>query len=133
MVYKLNYNSFYSGLKEGKLLGLKCSECGAYTIPPKKVCFECTSDSIEIVEASGKGEIVTFTVIRVPQEGYPPNSIIALVKLEEGPWVMANIENLELEQATLNLIGRKVVLGHKNVPADAYSAGERVAMTFSLA
>lgn len=132
MEYKLTYNAYKEALKEDKLLALKCNECGAYTVPPKKVCMECTSEDLEVAEISGKGRVQTFTVIRVPPEGFEAPYIVALVELDEGPWLMGNIVDLEPDKATMELIGRKVKLGHKVLPGDKFSAGEMVAVTFSL-
>ncbi|MDH5363732.1 MAG: zinc ribbon domain-containing protein, partial [Dehalococcoidia bacterium] len=43
MDYKLTFSTYRDALKEGKLLGLKCNQCGAYTAPPRKVCSKCGS------------------------------------------------------------------------------------------
>jgi uncharacterized OB-fold protein len=133
MEYKLTFNTFRDALKEGKLLGLKCNQCGAYTIPPKKVCSECGSEYMEVVSLSGKGEIQTFTVIYVPPEGFEAPFVVAMVKLVEGPWVMGNVEGLNPDTVTMDIIGRRVTIGYKQLPADKISGGERMALTFSLA
>ncbi len=128
----MTYQQFAEGLKQEKLLGLRCNDCGAYTAPPKLVCFGCGSENLEIEELGKKGVIKTYTIIRVPPEGFQPDNVIALVELEEGPWVMGNVEDLPANEATIELIGKQVRLGHKVLPGDTYSAGERVAMTFHL-
>jgi len=132
MEYMLTVNKFREALKEGKFLGLKCNQCGAYTVPPKKVCSECQSEDMEIVELSGNGEIQTFTVIHVTPQGIPSPIIVALVKLEEGPWITANLINFDPDKASMDLIGRKGKIGCKDVPGDEFSAGEQLAVTFSL-
>ena len=133
MEYILTSKDFAQALREGKFLGLKCKQCGAYTVPPQKVCSECRSEDMEIVELSRNGEVQTFTVIHVPAEGFNPPYIVALIKLEEGPWVTASIINFDPEQATMELIGRRGRIGYKDVPADTFSGGERLALTFTLA
>jgi len=132
MEYKLTHKAYTNALRENRLLGLKCNACGAYTVPPKKVCIECTSEDLEIVELSGKGEIRTFTVIRVPPEGFEAPYLVGLVELEEGPWLMGNILGVDPDKATMDLINKKVKLGHTVIPEDKFSAGQRVATTFSL-
>ncbi len=64
MPYTLTHKQFYEGLKNGKLLGLKCKCCQKYTIPPRMTCMECGSDQLEIIEMKGEGEIRTL-----PQNG----------------------------------------------------------------
>ncbi|MEE8470419.1 MAG: Zn-ribbon domain-containing OB-fold protein [Dehalococcoidia bacterium] len=131
MDYKLTAKMFAEALKENRLLSLKCTKCGAYTIPPKKVCMECTSEDLEVVDLSGKGQVRTFTVIRVPPEGFQAPYIVGLIELSEGPWLMGNIVGVDPDKATMDLIGMKVKMGHKVHPGDKFSAGEMVAVTFS--
>jgi len=131
MEYKLTAKMFAEGLREGKLLGLKCNKCGAYTVPPKKVCMECGSEDLEIAQLSGKGQIQTFTVIRVPPEGFDAPYVVGMAELDEGPWLMGNIVDVDCDEASMDLIGKRVNIGHKVHPGDKFSAGEMVAVTFS--
>lgn len=132
MEYKLTFEKFREGLREGKLLGLKCHECGGYTAPPQMVCSQCGSEDMEIVELSGKGEIQTFTVVYVTPEGFKPPLPIAVAKLEEGPWVMGNIIDIDPEDVNMDIIGKKVTVGYQEVPGDMLSAGDRIALTFTM-
>ncbi len=43
MEYKLTAKMFAEALKEGKLLGLKCNKCGAYTVPPKRSAWSAAA------------------------------------------------------------------------------------------
>ena len=132
MEYKLTYNQYTEALKEDKLLGLKCQQCGAITTPPKKVCIECASEDLEVIPLSGQGEIQTFTVVRVPPEGLEAPYVIGIAKLDEGPWLMGNIINVDPDKANIELIGKRVKTGHKVLPGDKFSGGELVAPTFSI-
>ncbi|MCL0082444.1 Zn-ribbon domain-containing OB-fold protein [Dehalococcoidia bacterium] len=132
MEYKLTHKAYTSALRENRLLGLKCNACGGYTVPPKKVCIECASEDLDVVELGGRGEIRTFTVIRVAAEGFQSPSIVGIVELDEGPWLMGNVIDVDCDKATMDMIGRRVRLGHAVIPGDKFSAGERVTATFSL-
>ncbi|MCL0104588.1 Zn-ribbon domain-containing OB-fold protein [Dehalococcoidia bacterium] len=132
MEYKLTHKAYTGALRENRLLGLKCNACGGCTVPPKKVCIECASEDLDIVELSGRGEIRTFTVIRVAPEGFQAPYIVGIVELDEGPWLMGNIIDVDCNEATMDMIGRRVRLGHAVIPGDKYSAGERVTATFGL-
>lgn len=131
MEYKLTARMFAEALRENRLLGLKCNKCWAYTIPPKKVCMECGSEDMEISELSGMGTVQTFTVIRVPPEGFKAPYVVAMVELDEGPWIIGNVVNIDPDEVTMDLIGQRVKVGHKVRPRDQFSAGEMVAVTFS--
>ncbi len=134
MEHKLIFKDYNEALKQNKLLGLKCQACGAITVPPKIVCQQCTSPDMEIVELKGNGKIRTFTNVFVASEGREdevPYTIV-MVELDEGPWIMGNLGDIDPTQATMELIGKKVKMGHKVFPGDKYSAGEGARPLFSL-
>lgn len=136
MEYKLTFKDYSDALKKkGKLLGLKCRECGAVTCPPKMTCQECTSTDMDVIELSGNGEIVTYTVVNVGPEGREVEApyVIVLIKLDEGPWIMGNFADMDTGKITMDLIGKRVKLGTKVFPGDKYSAGEGTRPLFSFA
>lgn len=135
MEYKLTSKKYYEALKQDKLLGLKCRACGAITVPPAIVCRECTADDTEIVEVKGSGKIRTFTTVFVAAEGRESEVpyIIVLVELDEGPWLMGNLDGVDPKKASMELIGKKVKMRHKVFPGDKYSAGEGIGPLFKLA
>jgi uncharacterized OB-fold protein len=59
---------FLFGLKEGKLLGAACDECGRVYIPSRGACPRCAAPTSEIRELAHKGTIITLTVVRVPSD-----------------------------------------------------------------
>ena len=134
MEYKLDFKKYSDALTKNRLLGLKCNDCSAYTCPPKMTCQECGSPDLEIIELSGKGEIRTFTQTFVAPQGREceaPYTVI-LVELEEGPWIAGNLIDISPDGVNMDLIGRKVKLGHKVFPGDQYSAGPAARPVFSF-
>lgn len=130
MLFPLTFKQFKEGLEQGKLLGLKCNECEHLILPPSILCPRCGGNNLEIRSFSPSGMVRTFTVIRVAPEGFDPPYIVALVELDEGPWVMGNVVNIDADHASMSLMGQRVKVEFRRVPADAYSGGERVALTF---
>ena len=134
MEHKLIFKDYNEALKQNKLLGLKCRACGAITVPPKMVCRQCASPDMEIVELKGSGKIRTFTTVFVAAEGREseiPYTIV-MVEMDDGPWVMGNLEGIDPKEASMELIGKKVKMGHTVFPGDKYSAGEGARPLFSL-
>ena len=134
MEAKLTFHQYSEALKEDKLLGLECQLCGAVTVPPRMVCRKCTSLDLEVITLSGKGKIKTFTTAFVAAEGREnelPYTIV-LAEMDEGPWLMGNLEGIAPEKVTMDIIGRRVKLGHKVFSGDKYSAGEAARPLFSL-
>ena len=132
--YPLTYNEFRQGLSEGKLLGLKCHACGTYNLPPNGVCTSCGSSDVEVNSFAKKGTIRTFIVIRVAPEGFDPPFIVAMVELEDGPWLVGNVIGVEPENADMELIGKDVAIGYKSLPPiEGEESAERIAFTFTTA
>jgi uncharacterized OB-fold protein len=135
MEQKLYFKDYNEALKQNKLLGLKCRQCQAITIPPKMACRQCGSPDMEVVEVKTDGKIKTFTTVFVGAEGRESEVpyILVMVELEEGPWIMGNLEGVDPKTATMELIGKKVKMGNKIFSGDKYSAGESARPIFSLA
>ena len=89
-------------LDEGKLMGARCSGCGALFVPPRAICMRCHSPEMEWVEIKGEGRLVAFTCIAIGttamiEEGYDRNNpyCSGVVELVEGPRVAARIEGVD--------------------------------------
>jgi len=124
MEYKLPFEQYNKALKKSKLLGLKCNDCGTVTCPPTMACSECAGTNHEMHELSGMGKIVTFSVSYVGAEGRQNEHplTIVLVKLDEGPWIMGNLIDIDPQKVTMEIIGKRVIVGSKMFPGDKYSA-----------
>lgn len=134
MEHKLNFKQYSEALKQNKLLGLKCKECGNITVPPKIVCSKCSSTDLDIAELSGKGKIQTFTTVFVPPEGREGECpyVIVLVELDEGPWIMGNLTGIDPNKMNMEIMGKSVKMGHAVFPGDKFSAGDGARPVFSL-
>ncbi len=134
MEHKLIFKDYNEALMQNKILGLKCTSCGHITTPPKMVCRQCASPDMEIVELKGSGKIRTFTTVFVAAEGREdevPYTIV-MVELDDGPWIMGNLEGIDPKEASMELVGKKVKMGNKVFPGDKYSAGESARPLFTL-
>lgn len=58
-------SQFFKSLKEGHLTTTKCKECGKVLWPPRIMCSECLSESLEWVNLGVEGELYAFTEIRL--------------------------------------------------------------------
>ena len=74
-------------------------------------CRKCAGQ-FDTIELSGKGKIVTFTSVHIPPEsrrGQAPY-LVVMVELDEGPWIMGNLNGVDPAAATLELINQRVRL-----------------------
>jgi uncharacterized OB-fold protein len=78
------------------LVGEVCPHCNAKLFPPRDVCPECGQEARTPYQFSGRGEVYSYTTIYDPPAGYEENApyTVALVKLEEGPIVTAQLTDL---------------------------------------
>lgn len=85
---------YWRAAKEGWLALQKCGDCGHVDFMPRHLCPSCWSDRREHVRASGKGTVHSFSVIRrapLPAFAAIVPYVVALIDLEEGPRMPANI------------------------------------------
>lgn len=74
-------------MRDGKMLGYVCRECGQQTITPMVRCV-CGARSFETKEFATTGKIVTFTVQRVAMEEFlndVPYAWIVVQLDDDGP------------------------------------------------
>ena len=105
----LETQHFWDAAAEGKLLIKKCAACGEPHFYPRDHCPFCFSDKTEWREAAGSGTIYSFSVMRRAEVPYA----IAYVTLAEGPTMMSNIVDCDLDTIR---IGQQVRVVFK--PAD---------------
>ncbi|MBF6629526.1 MAG: Zn-ribbon domain-containing OB-fold protein [Comamonas sp.] len=85
---------YWQGARENKLLIRKCNACGQVHFMPRHVCPTCWSDDLQWIEASGKGTVHSYTIIRRasdPRFAHLVPYVVVLVDLQEGPRMMANV------------------------------------------
>jgi uncharacterized OB-fold protein len=85
------------------LVGEVCHTCGNSIFPPRDVCPHCAREAQQAFQFSGRGEVYSFTTVYNAPSGfeeYAPYTV-ALVKLEEGPLVTAQLADVEPEQVTI--------------------------------
>lgn len=95
---------FWEGTRAGRLRIQRCGACGHHRFPPGPVCPECGSDRTELVDASGRGKVYSWIVVRhpVPADifGADVPYVVALVDLAEGVRMPSNIVDCAPESVT---------------------------------
>jgi uncharacterized OB-fold protein len=79
------------------LVGEICPHCNYKIFPPRDICPDCGMDAKTTFQFSGKGEVYSFTTVHQAPAGHEENSpyTLALVRLEEGPMVSAQLTDLD--------------------------------------
>ena len=85
---------FWAAATGGRLLVKRCRTCGRAYFYPRPFCPRCWSEDVAWEEASGRGTVYTWSIVR--RNDLPPFServpyVTAIVELDEGPRIMTNI------------------------------------------
>ena len=89
----------------------RCAQCAQVSFPPRVVCPACGSTEQEAVKLGGRGRVVSLTRVYQPPRGFASSStgILALVELSEGVRVMAQLTDVDPEQASIGMEVEMVV------------------------
>ncbi len=87
------------------LVGEVCPHCDAKLFPPRDICPECGEEARTPYKFSGKGEVYSYTTIYEAPQGYEGTTpyTVAMVKLEEGPLVTAQLTDLGGEPVEIGM------------------------------
>lgn len=87
------------------LVGEVCDHCEAKLFPPRDICPECGEEAKTLFQFSGRGEVYSHTTVYDPPQGYEGQApyTLAMVKLEEGPLVTAQLTDLGEQQAAIGM------------------------------
>lgn len=72
----------------------RCSNCGEAWFPPSAACPSCSAFEHEWAHTSGRGEVVTYTVVhRAPGPAFAERVpyVLAVIELAEGPRLLTNV------------------------------------------
>lgn len=84
---------FWAAAREGRLALRYCRACERHHYYPREICPHCFSDQAEWRTASGRGRIHAWSVMRRAPVPYA----VAYVELDEGPLMLTNIINCDLD------------------------------------
>ena len=95
------------------LKGSTCGNCGGHFFPARTMCPKCRHLSLGKLEPytfSGNGVIESCTTVHSPPPGFELQSpyVVALVRLDEGPVVTAQIVDVKPDTLAVGARVRKV-------------------------
>ena len=94
-------------LKEQRynLVGETCENCGVKLFPPRDVCIECQTPAQELYTFTGLGTIYSYSTVYEIPAGFERNSpyTVALIKLEEGPLVTAQLTDIDPDEIVMDM------------------------------
>ena len=94
---------FWDGAREGRFLIGRCRDTGKHFFPPRGVSPFTLSTAVDLVPASGRGTLYSYTVMRLAQP-YAP----AMVELAEGCRIFTNMVDCAFEELRIGMAVRLV-------------------------
>ena len=89
--------AYWDYCKQHELRMQQCRDCGHIRFPPSFLCPNCHSTNAEWMALSGRGEVYSYVIYRVP---YHPSYVddipyvVAFIKLDEGPRMESNLTGI---------------------------------------
>jgi len=108
MSEKPTIEEYLKNIEERMFKAYRCVGCGMIIAPPSGTCYGCGNHNMEWAEVSGRGTLVSFTVIHIATDEFAEEApyYIAIVELEEGTRVSARLlgfDPLKPEEVTLGV------------------------------
>ncbi len=97
---------YWEGCQNHELRIQKCAACGQCQFYPRLYCTACMSDQVEWVKTSGRGKILSFTIVYRPVTkafAHEVPYVVALITLDEGPQIMSNVVGCAPENVYIGL------------------------------
>ncbi|TFG30536.1 hypothetical protein EU528_08140 [Candidatus Thorarchaeota archaeon] len=115
MSEKPTVEEYLQNIQNGQFKAYKCVECGMVIAPPSGSCYGCGSSKMEWTNVSGKGTLVSFTVIHVAPDEFAEEApyYIAIVELEEGTRVSARLLGFDPLKPEEVPLGSVVILDYE--------------------
>jgi uncharacterized OB-fold protein len=87
------------------MVGEICPHCDQKIFPPRDVCPECGEEARTLYQFSGRGEVYSYTTVYDAPAGHEDQApyTVALVKLEEGPMVTAQLTDMADQTAEIGM------------------------------
>ena len=87
------------------LLGEVCPHCHEKIFPPRDICPDCGEEARALFHFSGKGSVYSYTTLNDAPAGFQEQApyTVALVQLEEGPMVTAQLTDLGDQPAEIGM------------------------------
>ncbi|MFW9804171.1 MAG: Zn-ribbon domain-containing OB-fold protein [Candidatus Thorarchaeota archaeon] len=94
----------------------KCVDCGAVIAPPMGSCYSCGGNKMGWTKVSGKGKLVSFTVIHIAPEQFQEEApyLIAIIELEEGTRVTARLQGFDPLKPEAIEVGTPLILDYED-------------------
>jgi uncharacterized OB-fold protein len=86
-----------------RLEGQRCTSCGAVQFPARAACRECRSTGLEPYRFCGRGTVYSWSEVAQAPHGFSGPYVVALVELDEGVRVTAQLTDVEADEVEIGM------------------------------
>ena len=97
---------YWKAATEGRLVLPHCTSCDRPFWHPRPHCPRCGSSAVVWNEASGRGSVHTFTIVRQSPDEQFRNRVpyvVAMIDLDEGVRIMSSVIYCDAESVTIGM------------------------------
>lgn len=108
---------YWDACLKSRLILQRCTECANIQFPPRAACARCWQDTIEWIDASGRGVVHSYSIVSRPPEASFQSMVpyaVALIDLSEGPRMLSNVVGCAPEDVR---IGMEVTVEFQKIAA----------------
>jgi uncharacterized OB-fold protein len=86
-------------------VGVICDTCQRVAFPPRELCPDCRTPTTRPYRFSGRGEVYSYSTVLQGPDGFADCApyVVALVKLEEGPLVAAQLADANPRELAIGM------------------------------
>lgn len=95
---------FFAAARDGRFVIPRCTDCGKNHWYPRAVCPHCFGANVEWQTASGRAAVYSFS----PMRRVDPPFTLAYVTLAEGPTMMTNLVDCDVDKLAIGQAVRLV-------------------------
>ncbi|MCC2656115.1 MAG: nucleic acid-binding protein [Panacagrimonas sp.] len=96
---------YWTAASRGEFLLPRCRACDRFHHHPRRWCPHCWSSDLAWERPSGRGTVVTYSVVhQPPSPAFAVPYVLAVVKLDEGPQLMCNLLGIDAADVRCDLV-----------------------------
>jgi uncharacterized OB-fold protein len=79
-------NDFIGYLEQGKVMGIRCTNCEMAYFPPRADCYKCLTSDMEWFEVEGVGKLLTYSKLKYAPVGFEDDLPYCIAVLDYGEY-----------------------------------------------
>ncbi len=78
----------------------RCPQCDLILFPPRLICPECRSQALENIRLAEKGNLLTYTIVRVPPSQFKDQApyAVGIVEMDDGVRITAQVVDCAFDE-----------------------------------